>query len=570
MTRSLLLNTGTEDLKEILANGKTYSVPPYQRDYSWKREHWEDLWEDLLAIERNDEDHYMGAIVLESGERKHFRVIDGQQRLATLSVLILACVDYLEALAKEGVDPSANAERASLLESSYVGAKDPTSLRVISKLRLNANDDNFFQLNLTQRKEPHGGVRGLLDSEKLLWECFDFFRAKVQQKFAPQRSGEQVTVFIGDVVAERLVFITVRVRDQLSAYTVFETLNARGLELTETDLLKNYLLSLADRLSKSQIDPVLRQWTRITDRVGIGAFPEFLRHFLNARRGYVRQKQLFRTIKADVTELKDVFALLDQLEVDAAWYEALNDPASEFWHDFPGAKEQVRVLNLFGVSQYTPLVLAAKDIFTAPQDVVRILSYCAIVSVRFNGVGRRSTHVLEEVYNRAALELRSGRISSAGGVRQCLKPIYIPDDEFEHDFTSLRLKSRGTQGKRLKYLLARLERQLSGVDISDSAMDATVEHVLPENPAASQWTEFTRDAHERSVDRLGNYALLEGSLNRREAANAEFLDKRSVYAKSKYSLSNRLCEFAEWTEDAIDRRQARLAKIASSLWAIAD
>jgi len=61
----------------------------------WKQEHWEDLWEDLINAEANREDHYMGSVVLESGERKLFRIIDGQQRMATLSILILACVDYL-------------------------------------------------------------------------------------------------------------------------------------------------------------------------------------------------------------------------------------------------------------------------------------------------------------------------------------------------------------------------------------------------------------------------------------------------------------------------------------------
>src|SRR5271166_5156061 len=110
MARTALLNTDTEDLKELLGNGKSYSVPPYQRDYSWKQEHWEDLWEDLINAEANREDHYMGSVVLESGERKLFRIIDGQQRMATLSILILACVDYLYVLARENVDAAANKE----------------------------------------------------------------------------------------------------------------------------------------------------------------------------------------------------------------------------------------------------------------------------------------------------------------------------------------------------------------------------------------------------------------------------------------------------------------------------
>jgi hypothetical protein len=433
MARTSLLNTDTEDLKELLSNGKSYSVPPYQRDYSWKQEHWEDLWEDLTTAELNREDHYMGSVVVESGERKQFRIIDGQQRLATLSILILACVDYLEALAREGVDPEANRERAALLQSSYLGAKDPATLRITPKLKLNANYDDFFQLNVAQRKRPQGGVRGLRDSEKLLWDCFLFFSRKVQEKFSRRKMGAEIASFVSEIVTERLVFISVRVQDQLSAYTVFETLNARGLDLTETDLLKNYLLSLADRLSKSQMEPVLRQWARITARVGIAGFPEFLRHHLNSQREYVRQKQLFKTIKRDVTTLDQVFGLLDRLEADAAWFEALNDYASQFWLDYQGAREQVRVLNLFNVSQFTPLVLAAKDVFAAPNDLTEILRYCAVISVRFNGVGRRSTHILEEIYNRAALDIRDGTVATLVALRQSLRAIYIPDDEFAGD-----------------------------------------------------------------------------------------------------------------------------------------
>ncbi len=568
MARSTLLNTDTEDLKELLSNGKSYSVPPYQRDYSWKQEHWEDLWEDLAAVEADREDHYMGTIVLETGERKQFRVIDGQQRMTTLSILILACVDFLYGLANEGVDAAANKERATLLEGSYLGAKDPTSLRITPKLKLNANDDDFFQLNLAQRKPPQGGVRGLRDSERLLWECFQFFSGKVRSRFANRKKGEEVSAFVSEIVTERLVFISVRVQDQLSAYTVFETLNARGLELTETDLLKNYLLSLADRLSKSQMDPVLRQWARITARVGISRFPEFLRHHFNSRREYIRQKQLFKTIKRDVTTLDQVFNLLDRLEKDAVWFEGLADHGSQFWFDYPGAKEQVRVLNLFNVTQYTPLVLAAKDVFTAPQDLVEILRYCATLSVRFNGVSRRSTHLLEEVYNRAALEIRRGSAKTLLAVRQALRPIYVPDEEFEADFATLRLRNRSTSGKRLRYILAKIEKQLSGADITDEGMNATVEHILPENPSDAGWEHFTADAHERSHERLGNYSLLERSLNGQHAGNAPFATKQSVYAQSQYRTSIDLGQFSEWTEATILKRQANLAKVAKATWVL--
>ncbi len=570
MSRHTLLNTDTEDLKELLANGKSYNVPPYQRNYSWKPEHWEDLWEDLVNIEQTGDDHYMGALVVESGERKQYRIIDGQQRMATLSILILSCVDYLYKLASEQeTDAAANRERAALLESSYLGAKDPTSLRITPKLQLNANDNDFFQLNIAQRKAPHGGIRGLRDSERLLWQCFEFFRAKLIEKFASTRRGEAVADFVGQVVTERLVFISVRVQDQLSAYTVFETLNARGLELTETDLLKNYLLSLADRLSASQMEPVLKQWARITSRVGVARFPDFLRHHLNSRRPYVRQKQLFKTIKQNIASLEQVFALLDDLERDAIWFEALNDPANEFWLDFPGAKEQVRVLNLFNVSQFTPFVLAAKDVFTMPVDVTEILRYCATISVRFNGVSRRSTHPLEEVYNSAALKLRGlGQQASLATARSALLPIYIPDEEFEADFGALRLTNRGTAGKRLRYFLARLERQLGGTDVSDETMTATIEHILPENPPAAGWEQFSDESRERCVERIGNYALLERALNSSMASNGDFKQKQQAYRQSQYRTAKDLVHLEDWTESAVIQRQAGFAKTAKAIWSL--
>ncbi len=102
MGKSDLLVTATEDLKELLGNGKTYSVPRYQRDYSWKQEHWEDLWEDLCGLDQQTSDHYMGAIVLQAEDRKTFKIIDGQQRVTTLSIFVLAAIDLLRTRAEGG------------------------------------------------------------------------------------------------------------------------------------------------------------------------------------------------------------------------------------------------------------------------------------------------------------------------------------------------------------------------------------------------------------------------------------------------------------------------------------
>jgi hypothetical protein len=166
------------------------------------------------------------------------------------------------------------------------------------------------------------------------------------------------------------------------------------------------------------------------------------------------------------------------------------------------------------------------------------------------------------------LEVRRGTARTLLAVRQALRPIYIPDDEFEADFAALRLRNRSTSGKRLRYILAKIEKQLSGADITDEGMTATVEHILPENPGESGWEHFTADAHERSCERVGNYSLLERGLNGQQAGNAAFAQKQTMYAQSQYRTSKDLAQFTDWTEETISKRQADMAKVAKAIWAL--
>ncbi len=104
MAKSNLLNTRTTNFIELVGNGRVYRVPQYQRDYSWEEEQWEDLWNDVIELHtRPDDSHYMGALVVEGQTDREFRIIDGQQRLATLSILVLAALAQLRRLAEAGM-----------------------------------------------------------------------------------------------------------------------------------------------------------------------------------------------------------------------------------------------------------------------------------------------------------------------------------------------------------------------------------------------------------------------------------------------------------------------------------
>ena len=138
---------------ELIGNGRSYSVPPYQRDYSWSEEEWEDLWNDIAGLTSGVQDHhFMGSLVIQGKSDREFLVIDGQQRLATLSLFALAIISKLNMMADEGVEPDSNKERAQQLRNRFIGEKDPASLTESTRLVLNHTDNSFYQDCLVQKE----------------------------------------------------------------------------------------------------------------------------------------------------------------------------------------------------------------------------------------------------------------------------------------------------------------------------------------------------------------------------------------------------------------------------------
>jgi len=564
MAASNLLNTSTPNLKNLLGNGRSYRVPAFQRDYSWKEEHWEDLWLDLeeLTAKRTSQ-HYMGSLVLMQNENpEEYTIIDGQQRIATLSILILCIIARLNDLAADGVEPDENIERAKLLRGSFIGAKQPGSLVEASKLTLNRNDDDFYQGTLVQLEKP-ASERSLGDSEKQLWGAYKYFTKRIAENFK-EYSGQQLAEWIDALVSVRLLFIQVVVEDDMGAYTVFETLNARGLELTASDLIKNYLMSLVAKRGKGDLEHVLKRWHRVTGQIGVRRLPEFLRHYFNSHYPFVRQERLFRRIREQVASAEAAMDLIRDLEKAAVCYRALNDPEDEYWLDFPGATAQVRALVLFGVSQYKPLALAACRKLDA-EAAVKVLRDCVTLSFRFNVISRLGTHELEKRFNEAALALDTDTVTTASGVRGLLAPVYVDDDQFRADFEVFRQATSSKGKKIIRYILCELEHRHSGHDADWSTTNATIEHVLPESLDDLWATDFSEEEHARYADRLGNYALLEYGKNK-GIGQKPFCEKAVVLATSQYGLTKELAASNEWTSPIINDRQKRLARLATTVW----
>ncbi len=564
MTKGNLLDTKTVNLNEILGNGKIYRVPQFQRDYSWDRDNWEDLWNDIELASENKTAHYMGSVVLQSNNSKEYLIIDGQQRFTTLTILTLAVINSVQSIINRGVDVESNSERIDILMRQYIGQKDPSSLTYSSKLFLNENNDGFFQSRLIGFKEPINPKK-LSDSEKLLWEAYIFFKAKLEGRFGDD--GGLYASFLNNIVGELMMFIQITVEDELNAYTVFETLNSRGVELTSTDLLKNFLFSLVAN-SQSDLKQVKDQWKKIIDVIGLKEFPNFLRYFLIATRKQMTKEYLFKEVKNFVRKGEDVFELLDRLEYYAYNYVALGNPDDDLWVTDKEIRSAISLLKTFRVIQWKPLAMVALEKLENA-EFKRLIKSIVALSYRYNVIAKMQTNEMEKTYSRAAIKLYNGTTANIVGVLSDIKTLYVADEDFKSYFSVKQFNSNNSSDKKiLRYTLYKLESQEDGGNEYDFDVDnGTIEHILPESYPDSWATSFSEDEYERNVFMLGNMTLLEASKNNKEAADKIFDDKKAVYQTSKYALTKSI-DNPDWTPQTVKHRQAHLAKLASGIWKI--
>lgn len=564
MSRANILNTSTTNYLELMGNGKAFRVPSYQRDYSWSEEQWEDLWNDLLELrDKPDERHYMGALVVEGKSDRDFLIIDGQQRMATLSVLALAVIDLLGNMANRGLDVDANRDRANELRSRFIGEKDPASLVETSRLYLNETDNAFYQDYLVQLRPPLN-PRGLPKSNRLLWECFRYLSERIREVAKLREDGAALARLLSESVARQLLFILITVDDDLNAYTVFETLNARGLELTTTDLLKNYLFSKV-RVS-ADLQALQRRWRALIATVGQERFPEFLRYHILCEQPKVRSQRLFKLVRERVKTAQDIFGLMEALEGRAELFAALSDPNHGYWAELSPAKPFVRELNLFRVRQMMPLMFAVWE--RLPKETfVRVLKLVSVISFRYTVVSGLNTNVLEPVYHEGAKAVLDGFARTPGEILERLRSIYVEDERFRQNFALLTIDTGGQRKKLAKYILAKLEQDLSQRACDPDTDPATIEHILPENPHDDWAAHFPRQDWEGSVYRLGNLTLLDVVTNR-SVANAPYAVKRGAYEDSNYAVTRQIPQIApeQWTPELLDARQDRLAQRAVHLW----
>lgn len=551
--------TSNKTYRQLMGNGLRYEIPKFQRDYTWEAEHWDDLWQDIKALIKNeDNEHYMGYLVLQTSNNKEFQVIDGQQRLTTMSLLILSTLKCLKELADSGIDTENNHKRKDSLLNSYIGYVDPVTLISNSKLRLNRNSDDYYKQHLVLLKELP--LRNTNASEKHMRECFIWYYEKIKKEF---KTGESLAAFIDNIV-DKLFFTVIEVTDQLNAFKVFETLNARGVQLSSSDLLKNYLFSVVDetRPHISEIEELENIWSKIVGKLGEQKFEDYLRYYWNSINKIVGKKNLFKTIKGNIKSKDQVFELIRNLNDTADVYLAIQNPEDEFWRDKPEERKSLKELKLFQIRQTNSLFLSAYKNLDI-EEFKKVLKICSVISFRYNIIGGLNPNAQEDVYNSVALKIKSNKQFDVLD----FQPIYVSDLNFENDFSTKEFKNTSRNHKIVKYILTKLEVYIFRNDLDPDSDLFTIEHILPEN-GDETWGDFTFEEINRSVYRIGNLTLLEKKLNR-EADQKPYAEKIQFYEQSNCELTKHLPEnYDVWNEDKLSSRQRELAKHAKAVWKI--
>ncbi|WP_375155706.1 DUF262 domain-containing protein [Neotabrizicola shimadae] len=495
--------------------------------------------------------------------------MDGQQRLTTLSIIVLAALRRINSLISSGVDAERNQLRLQEIRRSYIGQLDPVSLVVRPKITLNRNNDHYYQNFLaTLRDMP---VRGFKASEHSMRRATEWFLRQtgsyLESLSRPEDDHGAILAGLIDRMSRGLFFTKIVVDDDLNAYKVFETLNARGVKLSAPDLLKNYLFSVISRDATAEahdeeLDRVEVRWSDILERLQSENVTSFLRAYWGATHSFVRESDLFKVIKRSITTRAEAYALLSGLEDSLETFLALTDPETSSWP--ADDRENARLLKMFSVRQPFALLMALKR--QVPSAFSQVLDAIVRLSFRYNVISNLQPAEQERVYSRVAIEISQGRLPSAASIISELRSIYPNDDLFRANFASKSFDTSGSRNKQVvRYILSKLEQHQSGL-APDSA-ELTIEHILPERPGAG-WRQFSETEAKSDVYRLGNLALIEPSRNQ-AAGNHDYEVKKGLLSSSGLASTSSIpSEYSDWTPDSVARRQGIQARHATGIWRV--
>lgn len=546
-------------LLDFLKKSTQFTIPIFQRTYSWGEEQIKQLWDDIVRTGKNDgiNSHFIGSIVYILHEKadavfQPSMVIDGQQRLTTLSIL-------LEALARHvGDDEPCEGFSAEKIREYYLINRLEKDDKRYKLLLTQTDKDTLINL-VTQRKSP-------VNSSRRIEAAFRFFEERLKTL------GTNLTALCSGLA--KLMIVSISLSKDDNPQLIFESMNSTGKELSQADLIRNYVLM--DLPPERQNDLYNEYWRPM--EVGFGQeayeqhFDAFMRHYLTVRTGEIpRIRDVYRSFKVFSADPENPFSDLESRLADISqfseFYQAMA-LGKETDKDLGQAFQDLRELN---VDTAYPFMLELYQDYR--NDLLSKTDFLEILRLIESYVFRRyvcsiPTNSLNKTFSTFTKTIKKANYLESVAVSFVLMPSYrrFPsDEEFIRE-----IKRRDLYNFRGRsYWLRKLENH----DKKEYVIvgNYTIEHIMPQNPNLS--TEWQKElgpewkkVHETMLHTLGNLTLTGYNP---EYSDRSFTEKKTMkggFAFSPLTLNKGLGETETWNQQSIENRAHRLAELAKVVW----
>lgn len=584
-TRTTKMDSVERTPQTLFEGEKVYRVPLYQRLYVWNEtDQWGPLWEDIatvaeaVAAKKSISPHFFGALILKSTEDSGvWRVIDGQQRLTTMQLAIAAVADEL-------THRKADLKVAAPLRELIVNPKYAWDKH---RYKMQHSGNNY--VGFVGVMAANGNETAIAEIGGEMSSCYLFFRRKART-WLDTNPTDDAANDLTLTLRTKLQTVAIQLRADEPEHSIFETLNARGVALTEWDKIRNYLLYRTeadeDYFFRKYLEPFDEPWWRTITGSGADRRPRtdrFVDYWLESRlHRSVPASRVFRAFQTHTEDRNndDLITDIELLTRDAQYYrrfEFVSEHHGEFESVFHARRRYMRL------GSFWPLLLGMNQDFVDQAERILVLRSLDSWSVRRWICGPQTRNYPDIVLG--LLKLVSPEGQSSGAARRIIDrldaigrtrwPNRWPDDG---EVRAAILEKRQSLWKN-RMLLESVERHIAppraGSEMKTA--DLQVEHVMPIKWEATDW-HMDEDTEERRTERnhligtLGNLTVIHGSLNS-SIGNAAWITKRKAIKKfDNLFLNKDLLERAPrtWNEDAIRERGEWLAKKVCEIWPHAD
>lgn len=555
-----LQNCSLKTMGEVLV--QRYYVPEYQRGYAWADNELNDFVNDIFDISYmgNSKEHFLGPIVIHNNNNVKY-VVDGQQRLITSVCFIKAIkqiCDDMQPYVEDSELKEALGDMSQDIKTQYIGRT--TNITNDPHLFLQDEDRQFFLDNVQKGNIVENSAYNPINtSQKKLINALFFFYSHIKNHMNNMKNNYEKFSYLRRILNDFLNYVKVIYIEstvESEACTIFETLNARGKNLTQADLLKNYVL-------RSGIENANDLWSQLVNNVGESNTLQFINYYLRAFYKKVQQKDIYRYITENIKGKNDIATMCSRMIHLSKYYSEMKHPEQVACF----SKKVVPSLKLFRTAKITvfyPIIFSMVESGKFSDNDI-FLVFKAIENWLFRSIVicQRNTNKYENPASDIAICIFNGKLNNVSDIVDRIKAENVTDEEFKSAFALY--SGNKNQKQLMRYILIKINQYKDkNTELNPDNNQLHLEHIMPCDN--SLWN-VDDNMHNKYLWRIGNLTLLGASLNE-SVSNKLFADKKVKYMESKVELNKDICKYEYWNVGSIQERQNDLAEIACKIWCI--